>query len=87
MSASAKNASSPCRQICRKLSWMQARKCQKYENELFLKTEKELEDFLKTKMTFVEVDIPAFQKKAADAVLAKFDPDQKALYTKIVNMK
>ena len=35
----------------------------------------------------VEVDIPAFQKKAADAVLAKFDADQKAMYTKIVNMK
>ena len=60
---------------------------QKYENELFLKGEQELEAFLKTKMTFVEVDIPAFQKKAADAVLAKFDPEQKALYNKIVNMK
>ena len=47
----------------------------------------ELEAFLKTKMTFVEVDIPAFQKKASDAVLAKFDADQKALYIKVVNMK
>ena len=60
---------------------------QKYENELFLKGEKELEAFLKTKMTFVDVDIAAFQKKAAEAVLAKFDADQKALYTKVVNMK
>ena len=60
---------------------------QKYENELFLKDEKALEAFLKTKMTFVDVDIAAFQAKSKDAVLAKFDADQKALYNKIVSMK
>ena len=60
---------------------------QKYENELFLKGEKELETFLKSKMTFVDVDIAAFQAKSKDAVLAKFDADQKALYNKVVNMK
>jgi tripartite ATP-independent transporter DctP family solute receptor len=60
---------------------------QKYENELFLKGEKELETFLKSKMTFVDVDIAAFQAKSKDAVLAKFDADQKALYNKVINMK
>ena len=60
---------------------------QKYENELFLKNENELEAFLKTKMTFVEVDIPAFQKKSAETVLLKFDADQKKLYNKIINMQ
>ena len=60
---------------------------QKYENELFIKGEKELETFLKSKMTFVDVDIAAFQAKSKDAVLAKFDADQKALYNKVINMK
>lgn len=60
---------------------------QKYENELFLKEEAELEKFLKSKMTFVEVDMAAFQAKAKDAVLANLDADQKALYNKIVNVK
>ena len=64
-----------------------AKEMQKYENELFLKDEKALETFLKTKMTFVDVDIAAFQAKSKDAVLAKFDADQKAMFNKIVNVK
>jgi tripartite ATP-independent transporter DctP family solute receptor len=64
-----------------------AKEMQKYENELFVKDEKALETFLKSKMTFVDVDMAAFQAKSKDAVLAKFDADQKALYNKIVNMK
>jgi len=60
---------------------------QKYENALFLKEEAELEKFLKSKMTFVEVDIAAFQAKAKDAVLANLDAEQKAMYNKIVTIK
>ncbi|MDT8902909.1 DctP family TRAP transporter solute-binding subunit [Anaeroselena agilis] len=60
---------------------------QKYENQLFLKEEAELEKFLKSKMTFVEVDKAAFQAKAKDAVLANLDAEQKELYNKIVTIK
>ncbi len=60
---------------------------QKYENELFKAEEAELEKFLKEKMTFVDVDMAAFQAKAREAVLANLDEEQKAIYNKIVNMK
>ena len=64
-----------------------AKEMQVYENEIFLKNEQSLEAYLKTKMTFIDVDVAAFRAKSKDAILAKFDADQKALYTKIVNMK
>ena len=64
-----------------------AKDMQLYENEIFLKNERSLESYLKTKMTFIDVDVAAFRAKSKDAVLAKFDTDQKALYTKIVTMK
>ncbi|MBP2666473.1 MAG: C4-dicarboxylate transporter [Firmicutes bacterium] len=64
-----------------------AKEMQIYENKIFLKNEQSLETYLKTKMTFIDVDISAFRAKSQDAVLAKFDADQKALYAKISNMK
>jgi tripartite ATP-independent transporter DctP family solute receptor len=64
-----------------------AKEMQKYENELFQKEEAELEAFLKSKMTFVEVDMKAFQDKAKASVLANLDDEQKAMYNKIVEVK
>lgn len=56
---------------------------QRYENELFLKEEAELEQYLQSKMTFVAVDVAAFQARARDAVLANLDAEQKELYNRI----
>lgn len=65
-----------------------AKEMQSYENQLFVETEKDLKKQLQDKgMTFVEVDKDAFAAKMEPGIQAALNDEQKALYTKIKNMK
>ncbi len=63
------------------------REMQRYENELFVREEAELENFLKGRMTFVTVDTAAFQAQTRDAVLANLDAEQQDMYHRIAAVK
>jgi TRAP-type transport system periplasmic protein len=64
------------------------KEAQAYEHTLFIADEKRLEKKLQDKkMQFVAVDMKAFQAKAKDAVLKTLNPEQKAVYEKIVATK
>lgn len=65
-----------------------AAEMQTYEQELFVKSEAEVEQALKDKgMEFVDVDKAAFEAKAQEAVAKALKPEQKELYEKIINTK
>ena len=60
---------------------------QEYHEKLFLEQEESLRKSLKEKgMEFIEVDMEAFQKKAAAAVLENIAEPLKPMYKEIINM-